>query len=106
MDKISNLAVLTAGEDVEQVETSRTTYKEEQPLGTLAIFTKADHMHCDAKIHAWAYIPQKRVLPSQIVAALLMLAPKWRSKGLLTSDCVNKIVIYPYSRLLLSNKKG
>lgn len=64
MDKINNLAVLTAGEDVEEVDASRTTYKEQRPLGKLAIFTKADHLHYDAKIHAWAYIQQKHVLPS------------------------------------------
>lgn len=64
MDKRSNLAVLTAGEDVEQVEISYTTYKEQQPLGKLAVFTNADRLFYDAKIHAWAYIQQKCMLPS------------------------------------------
>lgn len=51
MDKIRNLTISTTGENVEQLEASRTIFEEEQTLGTLAVFTKAEHIHCNPVIH-------------------------------------------------------
>ena len=74
----------------------------------MSIFTKADHIHYDSKIHSWAYTQQKCMLSSWLIAALLMLAPNWKKpKCLFPSDCKNKswfIHIMEYYSALKKNE--
>ena len=61
MDKIRNLTISTTGENMEELEASCTTFEDEQTLGTLAIFTKAEHIRCNPVIHFSICAQQKPI---------------------------------------------
>jgi len=61
MDTKRNLTISTTGENVEELEASCTTFEEEQTLGTLTVFTKAEHIHCNPVIHFSICAQQKPV---------------------------------------------